>query len=189
MPVTIPPFTNVPAPNDPVASAWAQQLTQFVVDDIQVGPTAPTSPNAELWYDTSDTGVSLPNWAGPWTAFTPTLTQPGAIAKNVTAATFIVMGKLVIAQIHLAITGAGTAGQPIKVGLPVAARAANAVAGFGQFYDLSAGTRFVCWVSGASTTEAYLAVNGASTDLLGVSPSIGLAANDSIAIGAIYEAA
>ena len=61
MPVSIPPFTNVPAPNDPVASAWAQQLTQFAVDQIQAGPTPPTNPDAELWYDTSDVGSMFPS--------------------------------------------------------------------------------------------------------------------------------
>ena len=69
MPVSIPPFTDVPAPNDPIASAWAQHLTQFAVDQISAGPTAPTNPEAELWYDTADNGsaLSLPT---PWTGVT-----------------------------------------------------------------------------------------------------------------------
>ena len=58
MPVTIGPFTDVPAPNDPVASAWAQEITQFAVDDITIGSVQPTNPNAELWYDTADNGQS-----------------------------------------------------------------------------------------------------------------------------------
>lgn len=61
MTISIPPFSTVPAPGDPVASAWAQQLTQFAVDQISSGPTPPTNPDAELWYDTSDMGLSLPN--------------------------------------------------------------------------------------------------------------------------------
>lgn len=61
MPVTIPPFTDVPAPGDPVASAWAQQLTQFAVDQIVAQPGTPTSPNTELWYDTDDAGMGFPN--------------------------------------------------------------------------------------------------------------------------------
>lgn len=32
MSISIPPFTNVPAPGDPITSAWAQQLTQYAVD-------------------------------------------------------------------------------------------------------------------------------------------------------------
>lgn len=31
-PITIGPFTNVPAPGSPIASNWAQQITQYVVD-------------------------------------------------------------------------------------------------------------------------------------------------------------
>lgn len=61
MPVSIPPFTNVPAPNDPVASEWAQQLTQFAVDQYLAQPGQPASPNTELWFDTDDPGMSFPN--------------------------------------------------------------------------------------------------------------------------------
>jgi hypothetical protein len=32
MSISIPPFSNVPAPGDPIQSAWAQQITQYVVD-------------------------------------------------------------------------------------------------------------------------------------------------------------
>ena len=87
MPVTIPPFTNVPAPNDPVASAWAQQLTQFAVDQIQAGPTAPTNPDAELWYDTSDSGAMFPT-GGPrglmgWAQRTSDSTQSYQTQKEI----------------------------------------------------------------------------------------------------------
>ena len=61
MPITIGPFTDVPAPDDPVASAWAQEITQFAVDDITIGPAPPASANGELWYDTTDLGISFPN--------------------------------------------------------------------------------------------------------------------------------
>lgn len=40
-PITIGPFTNVPAPGSPIASAWAQQLTQAFVDDDKVLRQAP----------------------------------------------------------------------------------------------------------------------------------------------------
>lgn len=61
MPTTIGPITNVPQPGDPVDNDWAVDLTQFAVDDITIGPTQPTNPNAELWYDTGDSGVSYAN--------------------------------------------------------------------------------------------------------------------------------
>jgi hypothetical protein len=44
MPVTIGPFTNVPAPGDPVTSAWAQQLTQYAVDTRTADPPAWIAP-------------------------------------------------------------------------------------------------------------------------------------------------
>jgi len=34
-PITIGPFTNVPAPGSPIASAWPQQITTYVVNDLQ----------------------------------------------------------------------------------------------------------------------------------------------------------
>lgn len=36
------PFTNVPEPGAPIASAWAQQLTQYAVDLVQSGTYTPT---------------------------------------------------------------------------------------------------------------------------------------------------
>ena len=33
-PITIGPFTNVPAPGSPIASAWAQTISQFLVDNL-----------------------------------------------------------------------------------------------------------------------------------------------------------
>lgn len=38
-PITIGPFTNVPAPGSPVASDWPQQITQYVVDHATQIPT------------------------------------------------------------------------------------------------------------------------------------------------------
>lgn len=155
-------------------------------DEVYVGAAAPTDSATELWYDTSVNPTTFP---GPWVGFTPTLTQPGAITKTVTAAQYTQIGKLVIAEVVLAVTGAGTAGQPIKIGLPVPARLAIVVAGSGSFYDISTTTRYICEVGGSSTTEAYLAVNGVSTDLLGVSPSLALANGDGLRYLVTYEAA
>lgn len=124
-----------------------------------------------------------------WMTFTPTLTQSAAVTKTVTSASYTQIGKTVTAEIVLAITGAGTAGQPIKVGLPVPARASNAVVGSGSMYDASASFRYVCEVGAATVSELYLGANGNSTDVLGVSPSLALAAGDGIRINVTYEAA
>lgn len=166
-----------------VGGSWVD-IGMSGADEVYVGATAPVDVTTELWYDTASNPTGV-----PWTAYTPTLTQPGAITKNVTNAVYMQIGKTVIAQVILYVTGAGTAGQGIKIGLPVAARNASAIQGTGSFYDVSASTRYVCEVGGASTTEAYLAANGVSSDILGVSPSIALANADGLRYNIIYEAA
>lgn len=82
MPISIPPFTNVPAPSDPVTSPWAQQLTQFAVDLIHVGASEPSSADAELWYDTDDPGVSYANAPRGWIGHA---VQSGDQVTNTTA--------------------------------------------------------------------------------------------------------
>lgn len=84
MPVTIPPFTDVPAPGDPVASAWAQQLTQFAVDQIVAQPGTPSSPNTELWYDTDDAGMSFPNVPRGFVGYDATSTTIANIGSTLT---------------------------------------------------------------------------------------------------------
>lgn len=84
MPVTIPPFTDVPAPGDPVASAWAQQLTQFAVDQIVAQPGTPSSPNTELWYDTDDAGMSFPNVPRGFVGYDATSTAIPGIGSTLT---------------------------------------------------------------------------------------------------------
>jgi len=45
MPLTIGPFTNVPAPGDPIRSPWAQQVTRYVVNRpyVQLSSAAQTT--------------------------------------------------------------------------------------------------------------------------------------------------
>lgn len=119
MPVSIPPFTNVPAPNDPVASAWAQDITRFAVDQIQAGPTAPTNPDAELWYDTSDSGAMFPsggpkglmgsfgNLAAAQNGIATTVTDLVGMSVSFTA----VAGRVYKFTLSVAITKNGAAGE------------------------------------------------------------------------------
>jgi hypothetical protein len=58
---------------------------------------------------------------GVWTSWTPTVTQAGSITKTVTYARYIKLGRLVIAQAYLAITGAGSSATAVTVSLPVTA--------------------------------------------------------------------
>lgn len=126
MPISIPPFTNVPAPDDPVASAWAQQLTQFVVDDITIGAVAPTNPDAEVWYDTADSGVSFPNMPRGWvggavassalTAVTGTQDIPGCTVTWTADPTRRYKTTLVIPYVVLAAANGGFYGHITNAG-------------------------------------------------------------------------
>src|SRR5262245_24368923 len=84
MPVTIGPFSDVPAPGDPVASAWAQEITQFAVDDITIGPSPPASANGELWYDTSDPGESFTNMPRGYVGFDATSSAVASVTSTLT---------------------------------------------------------------------------------------------------------
>ena len=158
-------------------------------NEVQISADEPTIDTVELWVDTDDPTGDGTVADTAWLTFTPTLTQGAAVAKTITSATYTRIGRSVIAEVVVAVTAAGTAGQPIKLGLPVPARAANAVVGSGSMYDASATFRYICEVGASSTSEVYLASNGTSTDLLGVSPSLALASGDSIRYNVSYEAA
>lgn len=74
---------------------------------------------------------------GPWTDYTPTLTQSGAVTKTVTRAKYIQLGKTVHVNVYLTITGTGTANNVVLVGLPVASVADGITIGAGRIYDAS----------------------------------------------------
>lgn len=62
MPVSIPPFSNVPAADDPLTSPWAQQLTQFVVDSgrgFVRGAVKPSPQSVPAAVETPITGLSV----------------------------------------------------------------------------------------------------------------------------------
>lgn len=73
-----------------------------------------------------------------WTSYTPTLTQSGAVTKTVSYAKYTRVGRLVVASCRLAVTGTGTAGQPVAVGLPVASVANDRPIGSFHLIDASA---------------------------------------------------
>jgi hypothetical protein len=69
------------------------------------------------------------NTAGAWQAYTPTWTQDVVITKTVDWGRFTQLGKLVIANIKMTASSAGTSNNKILVGLPVAASSNNGLMG------------------------------------------------------------
>lgn len=75
---------------------------------------------------------------GAWTTYTPSLTQGSALTKTVNAGAYMRIGRLIHATFDLSITSAGTSGNPILVGLPVAMDSTlNVVGGWLRYDDAS----------------------------------------------------
>lgn len=131
----------------------------------------------------------VPNGPDGWSSYTPTLTQSGAVTKTVTYAKYMKVGRLVVANVLLAVTGAGTAGVKIQVSLPVtpAFSASNAVMGSFWLVDASASTNY----SGAAVVEPGALVigipNAAAAGLGQASMTAALASGDTVGMSVSYE--
>lgn len=125
-----------------------------------------------------------------WTSYTPTLTQSGAVTKTVTYAKYQRTGRMISVNVMLAVTGTGSAGDQVIVGLPVTAALSSSLAPIGTFIvaDSSAVLNYVAGCSQASTTTVYGLVNAAA-NTLGVSGfTAALASGDTVGFCATYEA-
>jgi len=95
---------------------------------------------------------------GIWTAYTPVLTQSGAVTKTVTYARYFKLGRLVTVSMVLAVTatGGGVSNNTITVSLPfTAVQAANMTVGTGHIYNASGG--------GAASHPARMVLNTTTT--------------------------
>jgi hypothetical protein len=134
-------------------------------------------------------------WLAAWTTFTPTLTQSGAVTKTVTYAKYIQMGKTVMAQGYLVVTGTGTASNIVLIGLPVAANIGSGgqLMGTGFIVDTSAGAQYkaLAVIQGANTTIGLVPTNATGNfDTLGNNVfTAALASGDVVAFNVTYEAA
>lgn len=139
----------------------------------------------------ADLDTLFPTGVGAWTPYTPTLTQSATVTKTVSAASYAKAGRKVSARFYLIATGAGTAGNAVVVGLPVAALFGAGATGPGYLYDASAATFYTCQFDLASTTTARLLI-GTATNYAGVAGggfTAAMAAGDVISGILEYEAA
>jgi hypothetical protein len=100
--------------------------------------------------------ITIPT-ASAWTSYTPTISQPGSIAKTVTYAKYIQVGGLVQVVVNLAPTASGTTSNAITVSLPVTAADANGIMGNFRYHDASVGYYFGS-AEGASTTSVQFLI-------------------------------
>lgn len=75
------------------------------------------------------------NSAGSWQTYTPTWTQSATITKTVNWARYMQLNDLVIVNLKMTASSAGTANNEIKIGLPVNANANNYLMGTALFMD------------------------------------------------------
>lgn len=134
-------------------------------------------------------------WAGAYSSYTPTLTQTGAVTKTVNKANFVQFGKMVHVEVVLTVTGTGTGGTTVLIGLPVAANMFSSgfdtLAGSGRVFDDStAAVHRGIPVLVSTTTVRLEPTNSTGGDGLGVTGfTAALAANDVVLFAATYEAA
>lgn len=161
-----------------------------------MGYSAPTTRTtgdlitAAIWnQDVVDNeNAAFPLGVGAWTSYTPTLTQNATLTKTVNYAKYQRIGRTIFVQVKLSITSAGTAGNTIKVGLPVTAADSDAL--IGSFTYLDSGTQFYAGsTTGTTTTAVELMVNGATASSLGVTPAVTAASGDIVRLALTYEAA
>lgn len=129
---------------------------------------------------------------GVWTSYTPTLVQSGTVTKTVTHARYFKLGRLVIGQVLLAVTGSGSSASNITVSLPVTAAIGNNItAGVGSVYDSSAPATYPGRVLLITTgTMALSGTNATSGGYLGSTGfTAALASGDSVDMIFAYEAA
>jgi hypothetical protein len=141
--------------------------------------------------------AAFPIGVDGWTAYTPTLVQSGAVTKTVTYARYQRVGRLIVAQVKLDCTGAGTANNAITIGFPVTgATVNNEVLGAGGVFDASAGIWYMGSViaTGAPATGNCVIISGSGTPSAALGQTGGvmtaaLAAGDIVTVSITYEAA
>jgi hypothetical protein len=140
---------------------------------------------------TQTTGLRY-GWADPGGAtFTPTLTQSGAVTKTVTYANHVALGKLVLWNIYLTLTGSGTVANAVSVGLPVTNRASAQDVGHGIYYDVSTTTPYNVTATAASGASSCVLIPDQAGGITGwgAAPSLAAASGDLIILAGHYWSA
>jgi hypothetical protein len=140
----------------------------------------------------ADTNTYLSGEGGAWTAWTPTVTQLGAVSVTVTSAVYGRWGRMIVGHLRLSVTGTGTAANAVTVSLPVTSARASVPVGSGGVYDVSATLNYTGNVSLSSTTAFVFEPQGlgVSANPIGVAGfTAALAAGDIIQAFFQYEAA
>lgn len=137
--------------------------------------------------------AAFPFGVDAWTAYTPTLTQSATVTKTVTYAKYQRVGRLIVAQVLLAVTGTGTGANAVAVGLPVTAATSSVdlECGSGHIVDASAAAVYKGFACLATTTTIQLRPSSTTTTgFLGADTfTAALASGDLVTYNVMYESA
>lgn len=126
-----------------------------------------------------------------WTTFTPTIAQGVTtnIAKTTNYSKYVRVGKLIIWQFDLALTGAGTNANGFTLTIPVNfASSMNAVCGAGIVSDASTSTSYSGgWL--VISNLLYFVGDWSGVNTWGSAPNLALASGDTIRGTVAYEVA
>jgi hypothetical protein len=132
------------------------------------------------------TAATLDTIGAAWVDYTPTLTQGVAVTKTVSYARYCQVQKLIMVEMFLICTSAGTPATGVRVGLPITAKNTGQLLGSGLIYDASTNTMYNTLPYGFDqNTAAFYYQTGSE---FGVSPAVTLANTDQIRLKFTYEA-
>jgi hypothetical protein len=173
----------------------------YVGGIIPASSTArPQSPYESMlmWEDDTDTlyandgslWISLANFSSSEFTYTPAVTQSGSVTVTVNHAAYQKVGRRVIGNLLVSVSGSGTGGNAISISLPHATSSSTGFAlGHGYLLDSSASAYypFIAYRSGASAMTLLRTAHEGTTPFLGVSGfTAALAAGDVITCAFTY---
>lgn len=133
------------------------------------------------------TAATLNTIGAAWVDYTPTLTQGVTVTKTIQSAKYCQIQKLLIVNVALNVTSAGTSNVGIYVGLPINPLSTDNSYGAGFVYDASSNALYHSTVNGqSSSTIQFLYQTGSP---VGQNPTFALASGDIIRFTIAYEVA
>ena len=143
-------------------------------------------------YNGSSFSTLIAPSSGTLTAWTPSVTQSGAVTVTVSYAKTIRVGRWIQCSYLLLVTGSGTGANAVVIaGLPVTAASSGFIVGSGNLRSAWVPANYVHMINLVSTTTLDLrSTSTADDNRLGISSfSAGLASSDTIHGTFAYEAA
>jgi hypothetical protein len=133
------------------------------------------------------TAATLNTIGAAWVDYTPTLTQGVTVTKTIGHARYCQIQKLIVVELFLVCTSAGTLGASVEIGLPISCKNTGAMMGSGFIYDASTNTMYnvLPYTVSASVVSAFYQTGSN----WGSSPNLALANTDQLRFKFVYEAA